>query len=392
MNISPRLSQISPSLTLEITGKAKALKKDGVDIISFAAGEPDFDTPAHICAAARDAIDRGKTRYTPAKGMPELINAVREKFKRDNNLDYPASSIIISCGAKHSLFNAFQAICREGDEVIIPSPYWVTYPEQVRLAGAEPVFLESVEKAGFPIDRERLISLITPRTRAMIVSSPANPSGSGYIRDDLEFLAELALKNDFYLVSDEIYEKLVYDGFQANSIASLSRDIQDRTIVINGVSKSYAMTGWRIGYLAAPENVAKAINSFQSHSTSGPATPSQYAALAALTGDQSCVEERRRAFVDRRDLIIGRLNSIDGISCTMPKGAFYAFPNISALGKPSLELAAALLDQARIAVVPGIAFGADGNIRMSYADSLDNLNKGLDRLEEYARLIFSGEK
>ena len=392
MNISPRLSQISPSLTLEITGKAKALKKDGVDIISFAAGEPDFDTPAHICAAARDAIDRGKTRYTPAKGMPELINAVREKFKRDNNLDYPASSIIISCGAKHSLFNAFQAICREGDEVIIPSPYWVTYPEQVRLAGAEPVFLESVEKAGFPIDRERLISLITPRTRAMIVSSPANPSGSGYIRDDLEFLAELALKNDFYLVSDEIYEKLVYDGFQANSIASLSRDIQDRTIVINGVSKSYAMTGWRIGYLAAPENVAKAINSFQSHSTSGPATPSQYAALAALTGDQSCVEERRRAFEERRDLIIGRLNSIDGISCTMPKGAFYAFPNISALGKPSLELAAALLDQARIAVVPGIAFGADGNIRMSYADSLDNLNKGLDRLEEYARLIFSGEK
>ena len=392
MNISPRLSQISPSLTLEITGKAKALKKDGVDIISFAAGEPDFDTPAHIRAAARDAIDRGKTRYTPAKGMPELINAVREKFKRDNNLDYPASSIIISCGAKHSLFNAFQAICREGDEVIIPSPYWVTYPEQVRLAGAEPVFLESVEKDGFPIDRERLISLITPRTRAMIVSSPANPSGSGYIRDDLEFLAELALKNDFYLVSDEIYENLVYDGFQAISIASLSRDIQDRTIVINGVSKSYAMTGWRIGYLAAPENVAKAISSFQSHSTSGPATPSQYAALAALTGDQSCVEEMRRVFEERRDLIIGRLNSIDGISCTMPKGAFYAFPNISALGKPSLELAAALLDQARIAVVPGIAFGADGNIRMSYADSLDNLNKGLDRLEEYARLIFSGEK
>jgi len=386
MNISPRLSQISPSLTLEIAGKAKALKKDGVDIISFAAGEPDFDTPAHICAAARDAIDRGKTRYTPAKGMPELINAVREKFKRDNNLDYPASSIIISCGAKHSLFNAFQAICREGDEVIIPSPYWVTYPEQVRLAGAEPVFLESVEKDGFPIDRERLISLITPRTRAMIVSSPANPSGSGYIRDDLEFLAELALKNDFYLVSDEIYENLVYDGFQAISIASLSRDIQDRTIVINGVSKSYAMTGWRIGYLAAPENVAKAINSFQSHSTSGPATPSQYAALAALTGDQSCVEERRRAFEERRDLIIGRLNSIDGISCTMPKGAFYAFPNISALGKPSLELAAALLDQARIAVVPGIAFGADGNLRMSFADSLDNLNKGLDRLESFIRL------
>ncbi len=385
MNISPRLAQISPSLTLEITGKAKALKKEGVDIVSFAAGEPDFDTPAHISAAGIAAIEEGKTRYTPAKGMGGLIDAVREKFKRDNNLDYPASSIIISCGAKHSLFNAFQAICREGDEVIIPSPYWVTYPEQVRLAGAEPVFLDSVEEDGFPIDRDRLVSLITPRTRAMIVSSPSNPSGSGYIPDDLEFIAELALKNGFYLVSDEIYENLVYDGFQAVSIASLSKEIQDLSIVINGVSKSYAMTGWRIGYMAAPENVAKAISSFQSHSTSGPATPSQYAALAALNGDQSCVEEMRRAFEERRDLIIGRLNSIDGIRCTMPKGAFYAFPNISALGKTSLELAAALLDQARIAVVPGIAFGADGNIRMSFADSLENLNKGLDRLEEFIR-------
>ena len=385
MNVSPRLSRISPSLTLEITGKAKALKKEGVDIVSFAAGEPDFETPAHILKAAHDAINRGKTRYTPARGMGELIDAVREKFKRDNNLDYPASSIIISCGAKHSLFNAFQVICREGDEVIIPSPYWVTYPEQVRLAGAEPVFLESVEEDGFPIDRDRLVSLITPRTRAMIVSSPANPSGSGYRREDLEFIAELALENDFYLVSDEIYEKLVYDGFQAVSIASLSRDIQDRTIVINGVSKSYAMTGWRIGYLAAPENVAKTIGSFQSHSTSAPATPSQYAALAALTGDQSCVEEMRQAFEERRDLIVGRLNSIEGISCTMPKGAFYAFPNISALGKPSLELAGVLLDQARIAVVPGIAFGSEGSIRMSFADSLENLNKGLDRLDKFVR-------
>ncbi len=386
MNVSSRLSQISPSLTLEITGKAKALKKEGVDIISFAAGEPDFDTPAHIVKAAHEAIDLGKTRYTPAKGMPELIEAVREKFKQDNNLDYPASSIIISCGAKHSLFNAFQTICQEGDEVIIPSPYWVTYPEQIRLAGAAPVFLESVEEDGFPIDRERLVSLITPRTRAMIVSSPANPTGSGYLREDLEFIADLAEKNDFYLVSDEIYEKLVYDDFQAESIASLSRNIQDRTIVINGVSKSYAMTGWRIGYLAAPENVAKAISSFQSHSTSAPTTPSQYAALAALTGDQSCVEEMKEAFEERRNLVIGRLNRIKGISCTMPKGAFYAFPNISALGKPSLKLAAELLDRARIAVVPGIAFGADGNIRMSFADSLENLNKGLDRLEQFVNI------
>lgn len=383
MNVSPRLSQISPSLTLEVTSKANALKKKGIDLVSYAAGEPDFNTPDHIVQAAHEAIDMGKTRYAPARGMPELIEAVKDKFKRGNGLDYPASSIIISCGAKHSLYNVFQAICREGDEVIIPSPYWVTYPEQVRLAGAEPLFLESLEAEGFPIDRERLVSLITPQTKAMIICSPSNPTGSGYAKEDLEFIADLAEKNDFYLVSDEIYESLVYDGFKAISIASLSQEIKERTIVVNGVSKSYAMTGWRIGYLAAPENVAKAIGSFQSHSTSAPATPSQYAALAALTGDQKCVEEMRQAFEERRNLIVGRLNGMDGISCTMPKGAFYAFPNISALGKSSLELAVDLLEQARIAVVPGIAFGADDNIRMSFANSLDNLNKGMDRLEEY---------
>ncbi|MFH1037106.1 MAG: pyridoxal phosphate-dependent aminotransferase [PVC group bacterium] len=385
MNISPRLSQISPSLTLEITGRAKALKKEGIDIVSFAAGEPDFDTPEHIREAAKKAIDGGKTRYTPARGMPELIEAVREKFRRDNRLDYPASGIIISCGAKHSLFNAFQAVCREGDEVIIPSPHWVTYPEQVRLAGAEPVFLETAEEEDFGIDRERLVSLISPRTRAMVVSSPSNPTGSGYGREDLEFIADLALKHDLCLISDEIYEKLVFDGYRAVSIASLSREVRDRTIVVNGVSKTYAMTGWRIGYLGAPEKVAKAIGSFQSHSTSNPTTPAQYAALAALTGDQGCVETMRRAFEERRNLMVERLNTIPGVHTTTPRGTFYTFPNIGSLGKPSLELAAELLDRARIAVVPGAAFGRDSNIRMSFADSTENLIKGLDRLEEFIR-------
>jgi len=387
MNVSPRLGKINPSLTLEITSRAKALKKEGVDIVSFAAGEPDFDTPAHIVAAAKAAIDAGKTRYTPAKGMPELIAAVREKFQRDNGLEYSAAAVVISCGAKHSLFNAFQAICSEGDEVIIPAPYWVTYPEQVRLAGAEPVYLETEESRGYGIDREKLEALVTERTRAILVSSPCNPTGAAYGREDLEFIADLACRRDLALISDEIYEKLVFDGFEAVSPASLGDEVKARTIVVNGVSKTYAMTGWRIGYLAAPENVAKAISSFQSHSTSNPATPSQYAALAALSGDQGCVEEMRRAFEERRDLMVERLNRIDGITCTVPRGTFYVFPNISGLGKTSLELASELLDRARIAVVPGIAFGADGNIRMSFAASAANLNKGLDRLEEYVQTL-----
>lgn len=381
MDVSPRLQQISPSLTLAIASKAKSLKRQGVDIISLAAGEPDFDTPGHIKAAAREAIDKGRTKYTAARGMPELIEAVRDKFKRENELDYSADEIVISCGAKHSLYNAFQAICREGDEVIIPAPYWVTYPEQVKLAGAEPVILETREEDRYRIDPERLAALVTPRTRALVVSSPANPTGAGYPRSDLEFIAETALKNDFYLVSDEVYEKLVFDDFRPISVASLSREARARTIVINGVSKSYAMTGWRIGYLAAPGNVAGAISGFQSHSTSNPATVSQYAALAALRGDQTCVEEMRRVFEERRNLMMDRLARITGITCFRPSGAFYTFPDVSAFGKRSLDLAGELLEKARVAVVPGIAFGRDANIRVSFADSKERLEEGLNRLE-----------
>jgi len=383
MKVSSRLQQISPSLTLAVTGKAKALKKQGVDIVSFAAGEPDFDTPPHIREAAYRAIEEGKTRYTPARGMPELIEAVREKFRRDNGLAHGAEQIVVSCGAKHSLYNAWQAICEEGDEVIIPSPYWVTYPEQVKLCGGRPVILPSRERDGFRLDREKLKSLVTRRTRAILVSSPANPSGAGYSRDDLEFIAELAGENDLYIVSDEIYEKLVYDGFRAESIASLSREVRERTIVINGVSKSYAMTGWRIGYLAAPAPVAKAISSFQSHTTSNPATVSQYAALAALTGDQSCVEEMRKAFQERRDLMMEWIDRLPGVSCVRPRGAFYVFPNISSSGMGSSQLAEGLLEKARIAVVPGVAFGWDTHVRMSFADSLENLEKGMKRFQNY---------
>ncbi len=383
MKVSKRLQRISPSLTLAVTGKAKALKKQGVDILSFAAGEPDFDTPPHIREAAYRAIREGKTRYTPAKGMPELIEAVREKFRRDNGLEYGPEQIVVSCGAKYSLYNSWQAICEEGDEVIIPSPYWVTYPEQVKLAGGRPVILPSREEDGFQLDREKLKSLVTPRTRAILVSSPSNPSGAVYPRTDLEFIAELAEENDLYIISDEIYENLVYDGFRAESIASLSQEVQARTIVINGVSKSYAMTGWRIGYLAAPSPVAKAIASFQSHTTSNPTTISQYAARAALSGDQACVEEMRKAFQERRDLMMEWIDRLPGVSCVCPAGAFYTFPNIAALGMGSTELAEDLLEKARIAVVPGVAFGWDSHVRMSFADSLENLEKGMKRFQDY---------
>ena len=383
MEVSERLQQISPSLTLEITSQAKALKRRGEDVINFAAGEPDFDTPEHICRAAHQAIREGRTRYTPAKGMPELIEAVREKFRRDNYLEYAPEEIVISCGAKHALHNAFQAICRPGDEVIIPSPYWVTYPEQVKLAGAEPIILNTREEDGFRLNRDELAAAITSRTKALIISSPANPTGAGFPPADLEFIAELALKSGFYLISDEVYEKLVFDGFEAISIASLSGEVRERTIVVNGVSKSYAMTGWRIGYLAAPANVAKAISNYQSHTTSNPSTISQYAALAALTGDQKCVEEMRKAFQERRDLMMERFHGLAGVTCVKPVGAFYTFPNISGLGMSSIELARDLLEKARIAVVPGIAFGRNTNVRMSFADSRKNLEKGLKRLKDY---------
>ncbi|MCX6348858.1 MAG: pyridoxal phosphate-dependent aminotransferase [Candidatus Aureabacteria bacterium] len=383
MKISRRLKNIGPSLTLAVTARAKALQKEGVDVVSFAAGEPDFETPEHIKEAARQAIAQGRTRYTPAKGMPELIEAVRRKFRRDNSLEYAAEQIVVSCGAKHSLYNVFQAICEKGDEVIIPTPYWVTYPEQVKLAGGTPVFLETREEDAFRLDPERLARAVTPRTRALIVSSPSNPAGNVYPAADLAFIARLALEKDLYLVSDEIYEKLVFDGFAAKSIASLSREVQERTIVVNGVSKTYAMTGWRVGYLAAPAAVAQAISNFQDHTTSNPTTIAQYAALAALAGDQSCVETMRRAFEERRNIMLQGFARVPGVSCVKPKGTFYTFPNVSALRIPSLDLADRLLEEARIAVVPGIAFGWDTHIRMSFADSKENLLKGLERLGNF---------
>ncbi len=383
MKVSSRLAAISPSETLAITSKAKALKQQGVDVVSFAAGEPDFDTPQHIKEAAVRALKDGQTKYTPAKGMPALIEAVREKFREENGLEYAADQIVISCGAKHSLFNAIQAVCDDGDEVIIPSPYWVTYPEQVKLAGASPVFLPTREEDDFAVDPERLAAALTPRTRALIICSPSNPTGTAIPRDRLEAIARLACEKDFYLISDEIYEKLIFDDFDLVSIASFSTEVRDRTIVVNGVSKAYSMTGWRIGYLAAPSPVAKAIAAYQSHSTSNPATVSQFAALAALTGDQEPVAKMAAAFRERRDFMMKRLGEIKGVSCRKPAGTFYVFPNISALGMGSKELAGELIEKAKIAVVPGGAFGWDTHIRLSFADSLENLGKGLDRLRDY---------
>jgi len=383
MKVSRRLQRISPSLTLAVTNKAKALKKQGVDVISFAAGEPDFETPAHIREAAIKAIEGGKNRYTPARGMPELIEAVREKFRRENSLSYAASEIVVSCGAKHSLYNAMAAIVDEGDEVIIPSPYWVTYPEQVKLCGGIPVIVPGHERDDFRLDLDALAKAVTSRTAAIVISSPCNPTGGVFPCQDLEKIAELAVEHDFYIVSDDIYEHLVYDGFKLFPIASLSEEVKRRTIVVNGVSKAYAMTGWRIGYLAAPEPVAKAISSFQSHTTSNPTTAAQYAAEAALRSDQDCVERMRQAFQARRDAVHRRLAGIPGLTCVRPTGAFYAFPNVSSFGKPSGELAEDLLEKARIAVVPGSAFGWDSHVRMSFADSLPVLLAGLDRFEEY---------
>ena len=385
MKVASRLAAISPSETLAITSKAKALKKQGVDVVSFAAGEPDFDTPEHIKEAAVRALHEGQTKYTPARGMPALIEAVRQKFKDDNGLEYSTDQIVISCGAKHSLYNAFQAVCEEGDEIIIPSPYWVTYPEQVKLAGGIPVFLPTREEEDFTIDSRRLKSLLTPRTRALVICSPSNPTGAAISRDRLEEIANLSCEHDFYLISDEIYEKLIFDDFDLASIASLSREVRERTIVINGVSKAYAMTGWRIGYLAAPRLIASAISNFQSHSTSNPTTVSQFAALAALTGDQTPVKIMVEAFRKRRDFMMERLGGIEGLSCRKPVGAFYVFPNVSSLRMPSAELANELIEKAGIAVVPGGAFGWDSHIRLSFADSLDNLGKGLDRLQEYVK-------
>jgi len=384
MNVSSRVQNVTASLTLAITAKAKKMKQDGVDVIGFGSGEPDFDTPPNIKKAAVDSIDKGFTKYTPATGMDSLKEEICKKFERDNNLSYKSSDVVVSCGAKHSLYNIFQVICDRGDEVIIPSPYWLSYPEMVRLAEGTPVFLETSQADKFKISIDNLKKAVTKKTKALILNSPSNPTGCLYGEKELRLIAEVALEYGFLVISDEIYEKIIFENKKYTSIASLNKDIFSNTIVVNGVSKSFSMTGWRIGFLASPDNkIISCIKNLQSHSTSNPTSISQVAALEAIKGGDSFVEEMVREFATRRDFIVDRINSIDGLSCVKPEGAFYVFCSIDKKGLDSMVLAQRLLDEAKVAVVPGKAFGSDRHIRLSFATSMDNIKNGMDRIEEW---------
>jgi aspartate aminotransferase len=390
--IAERLKKVAPSLTLAIDSKAKQMINDGVDVVSFGAGEPDFNTPENIKEAGINAIKANKTRYTPASGIPELKAAVAEKFKKENGLEYKPSDIIISCGAKHSLYNIFMAILNPGDEVIIFSPYWVSYEEQVKIADGVPVFVRLDEPRNFGIDFNLLEKKITKKTKAMIVNSPSNPAGTVLSEDSLKKLADIALKHKLLIISDEIYEKLIYNGKKQMSIASFSKEVKAQTIVVNGVSKTYAMTGWRIGYLASDiKEIVSAIDNLQSHSTSNPATMTQAAAVEALQTPDSIVQAMVSEFDKRRQHIMKRLDGIPGLTYVEPEGAFYIFPNFSSFKgktikgrqiKGSLDIAEMLLNEAKVAVVPGIAFGSDNHFRLSYATSMANIDKGLDRIAE----------
>ena len=383
--ISQRAASLSPSLTLAVDSKAKQLKAEGQDVVGFGAGEPDFDTPQHIKDAAAKALADGFTKYTPSSGIPELRQAIADKFKRDNGLSYKPSQIIVSCGGKHSCYNVILATCAEGDEVIIPSPYWLSYPEMVKLAGAKPVILPTTDKTEFKVTVEQLRNAITSRTRLFILNSPSNPTGSLYTREEIKALGDVCVEKGVLIMSDEIYEKLVYDGAEHVSVASFSQKHYEHTIVVHGFAKAYSMTGWRLGYLAAPEPIAKAIDAIQSHSTSNPCSFAQKGAVAALTGPQDHLKSWLAEYAKRRGYAHQRLNNIPGITCVNAKGAFYLFPNISRLGLKSTDFCARLLDQEKVAAVPGIAFGADDYLRISYATSMANIEKGLDRIERFAK-------
>ncbi|HXM32905.1 MAG TPA: pyridoxal phosphate-dependent aminotransferase [Chthoniobacterales bacterium] len=387
MEISARAAQLTPSLTLSIDSKAKAMKAEGIDVCGFGAGEPDFDTPDHIKAAAIAALEAGFTKYTPSAGLPELRQAIAEKLEADNQLTYRASQIIVSSGAKHSCYNAILATCQPGDEVLIPSPYWVSYPDMVRLAGAEPVIVPTTERNGWKMRASDFENAMTPRTKMLILNSPGNPTGSVYTREELEGIVEVAAEEDIYILSDEIYEKLVYDDTKHVSIASLSPEAYGLTITVNGFSKAYAMTGWRLGYMAAPEAVAKAADNIQSHSTSHPCSFAQKGAIAALKGDQQPLADMRDEFSMRRDYMYDRITKIPNITAVKPLGAFYVLVNISQLGLSSQNFADRLLSKANVAVVPGAAFGDDRTVRLSYATSIDIIKKGLDRFQDFCRTL-----
>ena len=387
MELSQRATILTPSLTLSIDSKAKAMKAEGLDVCGFGAGEPDFDTPEHIKAAAQAGLEMGFTKYTPSSGTPELRQAISDKFKADNGLDYKPSQVIVSNGAKHSCYNAILATCQPGDEVIIPAPYWLSYPEMVRLAGADPVFVQTTEANGWKMTADEMQDAMTPRTKMVIINSPGNPTGAVYTREELQAIVDVCVDEEILILSDEIYEKLTYDGAEHVSVASLSQAAYDLTITINGFSKAYSMTGWRLGYLGAPEAIAKAIDAIQSHSTSNPCSFAQKGALAALKGDQQPVADMREEFDMRRNYMMNRLAAIARVSVVKPQGAFYVLVNIGKLGLSSTNFADRLLSKHHVAVVPGVAFGNDGTVRLSYATSLDVIKKGLDRFEEFCKTL-----
>ncbi|MGB9803018.1 pyridoxal phosphate-dependent aminotransferase [Desulfofundulus sp.] len=392
MKIADRVKNISPSPTLAIDARAKRMIAAGEKVINFGAGEPDFDTPEHIKEAAIAAIKKGMTKYTPVGGTMELREAIVQKLEADNGLKYTPEQIVVSAGAKHSLYNAMMVLLQPGDEVILPAPYWVSYLEQIKLAGAVPVIIQTRQENGFKLTPEELLSVVSPRTRMVIINSPGNPTGAVYTREELLALGKVIEDHGLVVISDEIYEKLIYNGCEHVSIASLSPALKELTVVINGVSKAYAMTGWRIGYAAAPADVARAMVDLQSHSTSNPTSIAQAASVAALTGTQEPLKEMVAEFHRRRDYMLQRLNAIPGIQCNIPSGAFYVFPSMASyIGRRykgrnisgASDLASLLLDEFKVAVVPGVAFGDDRCFRLSYATSMENIVEGLNRIERF---------
>jgi len=383
--ISSRAASLAPSLTLAISAKAKELRAAGEDVIGFGAGEPDFDTPQHIKDAAAQALADGFTKYTPSSGIPELRQAVADKFQKDYGVEYEPSQVIVNCGGKHSCFNVIYATCQAGDEVIIPAPYWLSYPEMAKLAGAKPVIIETTDAAEFKVTPDQLREAITSNTKLFILNSPSNPTGSVYSAEEIKELGDVCVEKGVLIMSDDIYEKLVYDGDEFTSVTGFSEDHLAHTIIVHGLAKAYSMTGWRIGFLAAPKPIAQAINAVQSHSTSNATSFAQKGAVAALNGPQNHLDEWLAEFDKRRRYAAEQLNAMRGISCINSKGAFYLFPNIAETGLESTEFCERLLEQAKVAAVPGIAFGADKNFRISYATSMENIQTGMTRLDDFCK-------
>lgn len=389
MKLAARVGQVPPSITLAITAKGKAMKAEGIDVCSFSAGEPDFNTPDHIVAAAKKALDEGKTRYGPAAGEPKLRSAIAQKLKTDNGLDYAVENIAVTNGGKQSLFNLILALIETGDEVIIPSPYWLSYPEMVKLAEGTPVIVSTTAENGYKITPQQLRDAITPKTKLFVLNSPSNPTGMVYTPDEIRALAEVVVEQDILVVTDEIYEKLLYDGVEHLSIAAASPEVFERTIVSNGFAKAYSMTGWRVGYLAGPLPLIKAAITIQSHSVSNVCAFAQYGAIEALESPQSpgCIEMMRQAFDQRRQVMFDRLNAIPGLTTPKPQGAFYLYIDISSTGMKSVEFCNRLLEDYHVAAIPGIAFGTDNCIRFSYATDMASVEKGMDRLEKFMRSL-----